>query len=498
MRVLHRAAGAVACAVVCAATAAPAVAATGPTEPPVGGSLLSGKGVVVQPLAGAPALPTGLTASAWLVADADTGAVLAARAPHARHLPASTLKTLTAVTLIPRLDPQAKVKANWHDAAVDGSKVGLVPGMRYSVDTLLTAMLVVSGNDAANTLADAAGGMHRTVRLMNAEARHLQAYDTVARTPSGLDAPGESTSAYDLALIARAGLAMPAFRRYVSTVQSTVPAPHHKHFQIYTHNRLLTSYRGTVGVKNGYTVAAQSTYVGAATRHGHTLIVTLLHAQPWSLWTEARDLLDWGFAAEGSVAPVGTLVGPQQPVEPSPAAARVTRTGDSEDRRSRLAPTRHRAGLAAAAAGGLGRGGRRRHNAPAAAPLAVPVVPAPPLIRCPNRRIDRIVRSGPTLRSGRVLFREAVPPRHGCTPTIGSEGGIEQPGVVVAQGTVKWFNAEKGYGFIAVDGGSDVFVHYSAIDMEGYKSLEEGQRVEFEVTQGQKGPQADAVRLAAG
>jgi CspA family cold shock protein len=64
----------------------------------------------------------------------------------------------------------------------------------------------------------------------------------------------------------------------------------------------------------------------------------------------------------------------------------------------------------------------------------------------------------------------------------------------VAQGTVKWFNAEKGYGFIAVDGGQDVFVHYSAIQSEGYRSLDEGQRVEFDVTQGQKGPQADNVR----
>jgi len=65
----------------------------------------------------------------------------------------------------------------------------------------------------------------------------------------------------------------------------------------------------------------------------------------------------------------------------------------------------------------------------------------------------------------------------------------------VAQGTVKWFNAEKGFGFIAVDGGEDVFVHFSAIQGEGYKTLEDGQRVEFEVTQGQKGPQADAVRV---
>ncbi len=63
----------------------------------------------------------------------------------------------------------------------------------------------------------------------------------------------------------------------------------------------------------------------------------------------------------------------------------------------------------------------------------------------------------------------------------------------MAQGAVKWFNAEKGFGFIAVDGGgADVFVHYSAIQSDGYRSLDEGQRVEFEITQGQKGPQADA------
>jgi cold shock protein len=65
----------------------------------------------------------------------------------------------------------------------------------------------------------------------------------------------------------------------------------------------------------------------------------------------------------------------------------------------------------------------------------------------------------------------------------------------VAQGTVKWFNAEKGYGFIAVEGGgADVFVHYSAIASTGYRSLDEGQKVEFDVTQGQKGPQAENVR----
>ncbi|HYN95372.1 MAG TPA: cold-shock protein [Pilimelia sp.] len=65
----------------------------------------------------------------------------------------------------------------------------------------------------------------------------------------------------------------------------------------------------------------------------------------------------------------------------------------------------------------------------------------------------------------------------------------------MAQGTVKWFNAEKGYGFITVDeGGADVFVHFSAIESSGYRSLEENQRVEFEIGKGPKGPQAESVR----
>jgi CspA family cold shock protein len=72
---------------------------------------------------------------------------------------------------------------------------------------------------------------------------------------------------------------------------------------------------------------------------------------------------------------------------------------------------------------------------------------------------------------------------------------VSQKEISMAQGTVKWFNAEKGFGFIAQDGGgADVFVHFSAIQGDGYKSLDENQRVEFEVTQGQRGPQAEAVR----
>ena len=67
--------------------------------------------------------------------------------------------------------------------------------------------------------------------------------------------------------------------------------------------------------------------------------------------------------------------------------------------------------------------------------------------------------------------------------------------VKMAQGTVKWFNGDKGYGFIAAEGGPDVFVHFRAITGSGYRSLEEGQKVEFDITQDQKGPQAENVRV---
>ena len=67
--------------------------------------------------------------------------------------------------------------------------------------------------------------------------------------------------------------------------------------------------------------------------------------------------------------------------------------------------------------------------------------------------------------------------------------------IAMATGTVKWFNAEKGFGFIAPDDGSaDVFAHYSAIASSGYRSLDENQKVEFDVTQGPKGPQAENIR----
>lgn len=287
---------------------------------PLGGEQLATRGTVVA--AGAPALPP-MTASAWLVADLDSGAVLASHDAHGRYAPASTLKALTAETLIPKLDPEAKIKPTRADLLVDGSKVGLVEQIAYPVRELFTAMLVVSGNDAANTLATANGGVPKTVAEMNAEAARLQALDTHAVNANGLDDPHQLSSPYDLALIGRAAMQLPDFRAYVKIKSTKIEGPGGKSIPIGTHDRLLWNYDGAIGIKNGYTVKAQATFIGAATRGGHTLVVTLMHDHP-RYWPEAAALLDWGFAAEKrGVLPVGQLV---DPVPDAPAAATVTTT----------------------------------------------------------------------------------------------------------------------------------------------------------------------------
>ncbi len=290
-----------------AVTALSAPASADTVSVGVGGPLLSRAGIVTAP--GTPALPIGVSATGWLVADLDTGEVLAARNAHTRFAPASTLKTLTALTLIPRLDPKSSAIPTSQDVNVDGTRVGLVENVRYPIPQLFTAMLIVSGNDAANTLATRAGGIVQTVREMNTEAQRISAFDTHAATPNGLDAPGQSSSPYDLALIARAAMALPDFRRYVATKHSSILGPKGP-IAISSHDKLLYNYPGAIGIKNGYTVKARASFVGAATRHGHTLIVTLMHCNP-RYWPEAAALLDWGFRAEAAgLTPIGTLVAP--------------------------------------------------------------------------------------------------------------------------------------------------------------------------------------------
>ena len=339
-----------------AALALPALAVPSLAGPhgTVGGDQLAARGLIAP--AGAPALPA-TSAAGWLVADLDTGEVLAARDPHGRYAPASTLKTLTAETLIPKLDRRAMVQPTFDDVNVEGSKVGLVDTMRYPVDELFRSMLVVSGNDAALALATANGGLPKTVTEMNAEAARLQANDTHAVNDNGLDAPGQTSSAYDLALIARAGMQLADFRDYVKTKRAHIRgARPGTAIAISSHDKLLWNYEGAIGIKNGYTVAAKATFVGAATRGGHTLVVTLMRTNP-RYWPEAAGLLDWGFKAESAgVTPVGQLVEPLEAAPGSQPAAVPEAAGVQAQRVARTASASSGSGFPVLPAGVVGAG----------------------------------------------------------------------------------------------------------------------------------------------
>jgi serine-type D-Ala-D-Ala carboxypeptidase (penicillin-binding protein 5/6) len=290
---------------------------------PVGGSLLAGRGVIVNYQPGpVPKLPV-IKASAWVIADAGTGQVLAAKNPHGWFRPASTLKVLTAISLIPVLDPDATTVASKQATSVSPNIVGLLAGHAYKISDLFTALLTISANDAAVALTQATGSYARGMAAINAEARHLRAGDTVAVTPNGLDAPGQHTSAYDLALFGRQALTMPAFMKYDQVTSAQFKISKKKSVGLWNQNSLLATYPGALGGKIGWTSAAGATYVGMAERGGRTLVVTLLHCPALTEIKAAKQLLNWGFKVDGKVSPVGTLVGPQPSATPSPAPSRT-------------------------------------------------------------------------------------------------------------------------------------------------------------------------------
>ncbi|WP_209312390.1 D-alanyl-D-alanine carboxypeptidase family protein [Streptomyces lonarensis] len=368
-------------------------AAAPPGLSTVGGELLGRLGTQVQLGAGAPKLPK-TTARAWIVADADTGEVLAAHNAHRPQAPASTLKMLFAETLMSRFEPTAAYTAlpeHFLDMGPGSSAVGVADGHDYTVDDLWHGVFLASGNDAVYALTALNGGKEKTVREMNERARELQALDTKVVNPDGYDGPGQVSSAYDLTLIARAGLENEQFRAYAATGRFTFPGrgegKKREGYEIQSTNRLiigdgdLSPYDGIMGVKNGYTSKAGYTFTGAAERDGRTLLVTAMDPEGdrLAVYRESAALLDWGFAASGKVEPVGELV-PAAGQEAAAAPDTTARGGSADP--PPVAPgttTAGAAGREAALVTLIGSGGLllaasaaylviRRRPSPAAAP----------------------------------------------------------------------------------------------------------------------------------
>ncbi|MFI8450868.1 D-alanyl-D-alanine carboxypeptidase family protein [Streptomyces erythrochromogenes] len=307
---------------------APAAPAPPASMSTVGGSLLGQPGTQVNLLPGAPALPTNLTGRSWIVADAESGEVLAAYNAHWRLPPASTMKMLFADTLLPGLPKEQVHKVT--DQDMDGvgpgsSLVGVKEDHEYSVHDLWLGVFLRSGNDAVHVLSAMNGGVEKTVKDMQAHAEELQALDTHVVSPDGYDAPEQVSSAYDLTLIARSGLQKQDFREYCGTASAKFPGLQEPgkprdYFEIQNTNRLMTGagglspYKGIAGVKNGTTTMAGSTFTGAAQQGSRKLLVTVMNPGAGglnSVYEETAALFDWGFAAAGKVKPVGELVPPK-------------------------------------------------------------------------------------------------------------------------------------------------------------------------------------------
>jgi serine-type D-Ala-D-Ala carboxypeptidase (penicillin-binding protein 5/6) len=286
--------------------AAAATAATVLAIGTCGGSVGAGTASAdsTQPVGSLP-IPDG-PAQTWIVADLDSGQVLADRDQNVMHPPASTIKVLLSLVALDELNLNSTVVADVADTEVECNCVGIKPGRTYTARQLLDALLLVSGNDAANTLAQMLGGPDATVAKMDAKAASLGATNTHASTPSGLDGPGGSgwTTAHDLAVIFRAAMANPVFAQITAEPSAMFPGDTANAAggdqPILNQDELLARYPGAIGGKTGFTNAARKTFVGAAARGGRRLVIAMMYGMVKeggpTYWDQAASLFDWGFA----------------------------------------------------------------------------------------------------------------------------------------------------------------------------------------------------------
>jgi serine-type D-Ala-D-Ala carboxypeptidase (penicillin-binding protein 5/6) len=315
--------------------------------PPAPAAAAPPPGTTAGPLP-APVRPPAVKAVAWLVADATTGQVLAARNPDQRRPMASTTKVMTALLSLEHLDLDRGVSIGPGPAAVGEESLNLRVGERFTVRQLLQGLLLKSANDAAVALAEAVDGSEAAfVRRMNRRAKALGMRATTYVTPYGLDRPGHATSARDLARVWNAAMRLAAFRALVATRTARLPGGR----SVVTTNELLGGYRWTLGGKTGFTNLARRCLVATARRGGRHLVAVALGSP--NAFVEVQALFEYGyrgFVRARLAAPGDTVT--LQSASGTPATFTVQRSVDALVRRDQLARV--------AVSVGLGPGGEPR------------------------------------------------------------------------------------------------------------------------------------------
>jgi serine-type D-Ala-D-Ala carboxypeptidase (penicillin-binding protein 5/6) len=235
-------------------------------------------------------------AQSAIVVDGTDGEVMFAKHADDRRAMASTTKLMTALLTLERARPrQVFAAADYHAAPVE-SQIHLVPGERMTVRDLFTALMLESANDAAETLAEGiAGSRARFVAEMNARARELGLDETSYANPIGIDAPGNYSSAHDLARLALDLMRRPRFAHVVNTPAAELHSGSHPR-TVENRNTLIASHPFVDGVKTGHTTRAGYVLVGAARGAGGGSVISVVMGEPSEAARDAETLklLSWG------------------------------------------------------------------------------------------------------------------------------------------------------------------------------------------------------------
>ena len=237
-----------------------------------------------------------VSAKSAVLINADTLEILYSKAEHEKRGIASTTKILTSLIALEYGEPQKKVTATKEAVTVEGTSIGLKPGDKITLMSLVYGMLLESGNDAANVTAFAISGNITTfAKVMNKYAKKIGMTNSNFANPSGLTNKNHYSTAFDMALLTSVAIKNPIFRKITSTQSAVIdfgtPEISRK---LSNHNRLLKEYDGVFGVKTGYTKASGRCLVTACEKNGVTLIAVTLNA--YDDWNDHKKLYDYGFS----------------------------------------------------------------------------------------------------------------------------------------------------------------------------------------------------------
>ncbi len=255
-----------------------------------------------------------VSAKSAILIDAATNEVLFSKNEHERRGIASTTKILTTLIALEYGEPQREFIATQEAVKVEGTSIGLKPGDTISIKALAYAMLLESGNDAANVTAfGISGNITEFSALMNSYARKIGMQNSNFKNPSGLTAENHYSTAYDMALLTSVAIKNPVFRKIASTKSAVIDfgVPEVSR-TLSNHNRLLSECEGVFGVKTGYTKASGRCLVTACERNGVTLIAVTLNA--YDDWNDHKKIYDYGFSLYKNKAVIEECSGVKIPV----------------------------------------------------------------------------------------------------------------------------------------------------------------------------------------